>query len=267
MTTIVVAEGAAGRPPTVRLTAGLLQPRLVSRSPGFAHVALVAGGATLLGGDAISITVDVGSGCTLRIEDIGGTVAYPATGSPSEWSVDATVADEGTLVWESFPFVVADNAVVNRRTSVRRGRNSVVCMRETLVMGRSGEDGGRIVCSTDIRDIDGTPSFVEELTLDGADPRPGVLGTSRVLDTALMIGLNPEGEEAACAGEHEANGSAASANEPHDDGLCSDPDEAHVMVLARPGAMVRAIGSATHAAHVDSRWQRWRNRAERSTRR
>lgn len=246
MTTIAVAEASAGRPPKVRLTAGLLQPRLVSRSERFAHIALVAGGATLLGGDSVSIRVDVGVGCTLRIEDIGGTVAYPSTGLPSEWNVDVFVADGGTLVWESFPFVVADGAVVDRYTTMRMGPDALVCLRETLVLGRSGEAGGRIVCRTDIRDFDGTPSFVEELALDGEHPLPGVLGSSRVLDTALMIGANPEDE---------AMPAEAGAD---------DAGDGHVMVLARPGAVVRAIGSATHAAHVDARWRRWKNSAERS---
>ncbi|WP_181272639.1 urease accessory protein UreD [Brevibacterium oceani] len=241
MTTIAVAEAAPGGPPKVRLTPGLLQPRLVTRKARFAHVALVAGGATLLGGDSVSIRVEVGAGCTLRIEDIGGTVAYPSTGRPSDWNVDAVVGDGAVLVWESFPFVVADRAHVRRRTTVRRGADAQVCLRETLVLGRTGEAGGRIVSTTDIRDVDGTPFFVEELSLDGEHPRPGVLGRSRVLDTAIMVGAEPE-EEAP-----------------------SDTDEGQVLVLARPGAVARAIGSATHAAHVDVRWRRWTNRAERRT--
>ncbi len=241
MTTIAVSEAAPGGPPKVRLTPGLLQPRLVTRRAGFAHVALVAGGATLLGGDSVSIRVEVGAECALRIEDIGGTVAYPSTGRPSAWNVDAVVGDGGVLVWESFPFVVADRALVRRRTTVRRGADAQVCLRETLVLGRTGEVGGRIVSTTDIRDVDGTPFFVEELSLDGEQPRPGVLGRSRVLDTAIMVGAEP------------------------DEPTPTDTDEGNVLVLARPGAVARAIGSATHAAHVDVRWQRWTNRAERRT--
>lgn len=241
MTTIAVSGAAPGGPPKVRLTPGLLQPRLVTRRAGFAHVALVAGGATLLGGDSVSIRVKVGAECTLRIEDIGGTVAYPSTGRPSAWNVDAVVGDGGVLVWESFPFVVADRALVRRRSTVRRGADAQVCLRETLVLGRTGEAGGRIVSATDIRDVDGTPFFVEELSLDGEQPQPGVLGGSRVLDTAIMVGAEP------------------------DEPTPTDTDEGNVLVLARPGAVARAIGSATHAAHVDVRWQRWTNRAERRT--
>lgn len=265
MTTIAVAESAVGRPPMVRLTASLLQPRLVSRSAGFAHIALVAGGVTLLGGDAVSIRVEVGAGCTLRIEDIGGTVAYPSTGLPSEWTVDAVVGDGGVLVWESFPFVVADRAVVNRRTTVQRGVDSLVCLRETLVLGRSGEAGGRIVSSTDIRDFDGTPSFVEELTLDGRHPQPGVLGRARVLDTAILVGADPDLNPDPDPGpDTDTDADVDPGPDPDPDQEQADADDGRVLVLARPGAVVRAIGSATHAAHVDARWQRWKNRAERS---
>ncbi|WP_230745958.1 urease accessory protein UreD [Brevibacterium sp. CCUG 69071] len=236
----------------------------MSRSAGSAHIALVAGGATLLGGDAVSIKVEVGAGCTLRIEDIGGTVAYPSTGLPSEWTVDVVVGNGGTLVWESFPFVVADRAVVNRRTMVRRGTDSLACLRETLVLGRTGEAGGRIVSSTDIRDFDGKPCFVEELTLDGEQPQPGVLGRARVLDTAIMVGADLAEEDAPASDDRTATREVTSASVADRDQAVADADSGRVLVLARTGAVVRAIGPATHAAHVDATWRRWKNRAERS---
>lgn len=124
--TIISVEQVAGRDrPKVRLSPGLLQPRLVSRrAGGHAHVALVAGGAVLLGGDTVSIEVRVGTGCTLVVEDVGGTVAYPAgparaalTGEGvSTWDVDIEVADGGRLIWETYPFVVATGARVRRST-------------------------------------------------------------------------------------------------------------------------------------------------------
>ncbi|RAG63391.1 urease accessory protein, partial [Burkholderia multivorans] len=73
--TLIAVEQAADRDlPQLRLTPGLMQPRLITRSAGGrAHVAIVAGGAALLGGDAVSIRIRVGPGCSLLIEDIGGT--------------------------------------------------------------------------------------------------------------------------------------------------------------------------------------------------
>ena len=256
MTAISIEASTGGGLPKIRLRAGLLQPRLVSRSAGFAHIALVAGGATLLGGDSVSISVRVGAGCTVRIEDIGGTVAYPSTGTASQWNVDVEVEDGGALVWESFPFIVTDSAVVDRTTSVSLGHEAVICLRETLVLGRSGEAGGIICASTDIRGVDGPPYFVEQLSLDGARPRPGVLGRATVLDSAIVAGADLETEIDSSA-NFEAK--PASGSESTTTSL-SSPDGDRVLILKRPGAVVRAIGTAAHSAQVDARWRRWMDR-------
>ncbi|MGO2941704.1 MAG: urease accessory protein UreD [Brevibacterium aurantiacum] len=253
MTVIWVEASAGGGVPKIRLHAGLLQPRLVSRSTGFAHIALVAGGATLLGGDSVSISVRVGPGCTVRIEDIGGTVAYPSTGTASQWNVDVEVENGGALVWESFPFIVTDSAVVDRNTSVSLGEAAVICLRETLVLGRSGEAGGNIRASTDIRGADGLPYFVEQLSLDGARPRPGVLGRATVLDSAIVAGADMETESHARS-TIEAERPTSSESQTTSP---SSADGDRVLILKRPGAVARAIGTAAHSAQVDARWRRW----------
>ncbi|MBE8146908.1 hypothetical protein IOD13_14560 [Brevibacterium casei] len=77
---------------------------------------------------------------------------------------------------------------MRRSTQVRFGAAATVCLRETLVLGRSGEDGGAITSTTDVRDTTGAPYFVEELAIDGSSPEPGVMGTASVLDTAMLFG-------------------------------------------------------------------------------
>lgn len=273
--TIISVEQVAGRDrPKVRLSPGLLQPRLVSRrAGGHAHVALVAGGAVLLGGDTVSIEVRVGTGCTLVVEDVGGTVAYPAAPAASDvlhspdastvqdaqtalaastardaasapaaparaaptgegvstWDVDIEVADGGRLIWETFPFVVATGARVSRSTRVRFGTESAVCLRETIVLGRTGETGGAMTSSTDVRDCTGGPVFVEDLAIDGNEPLPGVLGEASVLDTAMLFGRRSRTEDS----DHQ------------------------ILDLASPGAIARAVGKAAHASHVDVVWDDW----------
>ena len=70
------------RPSGCDLAAGLLTPRLLRREPAMAEVALVATGATLLGGDHIDVELSVGAGLTLRVRDTSATVAYHGRGHP-----------------------------------------------------------------------------------------------------------------------------------------------------------------------------------------
>ena len=219
----------ADGPVRLHLTPGLLQPRLVSRSATGARVALVAGGAMLLGGDEVTVDVEVGEGCTLDLEDVGGTVAYPSTGTPSRLDVRIRLGEGARLVWRAHPFVVTDGADVARTTTITLAAGAALLLRETLVLGRSGERGGRLAAAVHARGADGAPLFLEARTLDGARPRPGVLGGHRVLDSALLLGARPP-EEAS---------------------------DAAVLHLEEPGAIARSVGTSAHATGIGAMMERW----------
>ena len=87
----------------------------------------------------------------------------------------------GSLVWHGEPFVVAEGADVLRCTTVDAATDARVVIRETLVLGRSGERPGLLVARTDVR-RGGIPVLVEEL-----DAALG-LGPHRVLDQVLHLG-------------------------------------------------------------------------------
>jgi urease accessory protein len=182
-------------PDRARLTtrAGALVPRVIETGPAFARVALVASGALLLGGDSVRLTITVEADCVLELEDIGGTVAYNADGQGSEWLVEVTVEANALLIWHGLPFVVADGANVDRRTSVTlRGPGALACLRETIVLGRTGERGGAIDLRTTVQTThEGAADealFVEHVSVRGAAPVPGVVGGNRVLDSLLLLG-------------------------------------------------------------------------------
>ncbi|MBX0300416.1 urease accessory protein UreD [Cryobacterium sp. 1639] len=186
--------------------AGALVPRVIETGPASARVALVAGGALLLGGDEVRLSITVGAGCTLELEDIGGTVAYDADGLQSTWTVEATVEANALLIWHGLPFVLADGANVDRRTTITlRGHGALACLRETIVLGRTGERGGAIDLHTTVLTTGGAdpqtsdvaePLFVERLRVRGAEPVPGVLGGHRVLDSLLLLGTRaPAGSD------------------------------------------------------------------------
>jgi urease accessory protein len=207
----------------VELAVGALAPRLISRDAVRAHIAVAAAGMVLLGGDDVQIEIDVGPGCTLEIEDVGGTVAYP--GARSSWLLGARIGAGGTLLWHGLPFVVTDGADVVRRGSLTLESGAGAVIRETLVLGRHGERGGRLVSALTVVDAGG-PILVERLEADGTEPEPGVLGSNRVVDAVIAVGFRP-------------------------------PARPMDLEFDRPGAMARHLSDHTHSSPLDPVWDAW----------
>jgi urease accessory protein len=231
MSTTVVEVSAGADRARVTLRAGTVVPRLVTRGRTSARIALVAGGALLLGGDAIDLHITVGAGCSLDIEDVGGTVAYDGEGQRSTWDATVHVGDGASVTWHGLPFVVADGTDVDRRTVVRLGADASALLRETVVLGRTGERGGVVRTRTDVADDRG-PLLLESLVLDGHAPVPGVVGDHRVLDTVMRFG-----------------GSL-----PDVDLTPSRTGDLAVLRPERGGVLVRALGSEAHRTDLAAYW-------------
>ena len=190
MTRVGVAS-ASGRPRLV-LEDGALSPRVLAATDTGARIALVATRALLLGGDHVVVDIDVGPGAWLRIDENAGTVAYDAGGVTSSWIVHARVSAGGALSWFGQPFVVADRAAVSRELIVDLAPGGTAVVRDTLVLGRSGERGGALRTRTRVRHDD-TALHAEDLDLVNEADRgaPGLVGTFRVLDTLAAYGFRP----------------------------------------------------------------------------
>ena len=210
----------------------MLAVRRVRSDDRGAVVALVATSAVLVADDDLVIEVEVGPGAWLQIQETAGTVAYNAFGAPSRWTARIVVAGGGRLTWLGEPFVVSDGANVDRLTTVDLAPTAAALLRETIVLGRVGEQGGAIDLRTTVRH-DGQPLLVERLDL--TDPiersRPGLLGPHRVIDTVTALGWRPDPGGALPAG--------------------------HRFDLAGPGALARALGGATHDSPVASTAHHW----------
>lgn len=223
MTSTRIAVTAGEPRAHVELAVGVLAPRLISRDRAHAHIAVAAAGMVLLGGDHVHIEIEIGPGCTVEIEDVGGTVAY--RGARSSWTLDVGIGAGGTLLWNGLPFVVTDGADVERRCSLRLESGARAVMRETLVLGRHGEQGGRLVSALAVSDSDG-PILVERLEAAGVAPEPGVLGDNRVIDAVIAVGFRP-------------------------------PTRAGDLEFDRPGAMARHLSDHTHGSPLDRVWDAW----------
>jgi urease accessory protein len=240
MTRIHLSATPSG-PATLRLAPGLLQPRTISRGARQAHVALVAGGAMLLGGDHVRVEIEVEDGCALEIQDVGGTVAYESRGTLSRMDVSIRLGEGAHLLWRAHPFVVTDGADVDRATRLEMGAHSTVLLRETLVLGRSGERGGRLRSAVRARDCDGTAVFIEDLALDGTRPRPGVLGAHRVLDSAMLLGRRAEADTLSSHGDHRGPAGPAP----------------RLLHLERPGTIARSVAMDAHSTGIEEIMEEW----------
>ncbi|GAA1487841.1 urease accessory protein UreD [Brachybacterium sacelli] len=233
MTRIEITRAERG-PVQVSITPGMLQARLVGRHGTGAHVALVAGGAMLVGGDHVGVDVHVGSGCALDLEDVGGAVAYPTENGRSRFDVRIRVDDGATLVWRAHPFVIADGAAVDRDMTVELGAGAALCLRETLVLGRTGERGGEIRSRLRARNTGGSPLHLEDLDLSGRRPAVGVVGAHRVLDSVILLGRRPT------------------------DPVETDGHPAPVVLhLEAPGAIARTVADTTHRTGLDAVFTQW----------
>lgn len=247
--TRIAVERAGDRARFSVLDQGLyLAPRPVAGTAGPLHlrVALIGIHMMLLGGDDVRIELHVGSGVTLEVIEPAGMVAYDADGCASRWSLDAVLAEGSALIWDGAPFVVAGGANVQRETRVRFAERSRVLLRETLVLGRSGEPGGALRSVTRLTGPSGD-SLYEDLDLTGIRHRSvGVLGESKVLTSATAAGWRP------------AAGPPAPVESPErrrQDQAVS----AHRFELAAEGSVLRALAASAHEAdrEVAPQYAQW----------
>lgn len=188
MTTQVRVE-RRGEGPRLELVGGLLRAQRMADGPDGPRVGLVATTALLLGGDEVELTVEIGPGATLDLFDVAGTVAYHGRGRPAAWRTTVTLGDGSSLRYAGQPFVVSDGADVTRTLWLEGARSARLRLRETVVLGRDGQAGGRVRSRTGLV-VDGEPVWREDIDLNpaGIRDRPGMLGGRRVVDTVITLG-------------------------------------------------------------------------------
>ena len=176
----------------LELRAGAFAPKVLHRSPDGRRVriALVGARALLLSGDRVTVEVRVEAGCSLDLVEVAATVAYDGRGGPAAvWSTNIHLGAGARLRWEAEPLVVADGAQVERHTHVDLAVDATARLRETLVLGRSGETGGAVLLRTRAH-LAGRRLLAEDLDL--RDPlvrrSPAVLGAHRRVETLMVLG-------------------------------------------------------------------------------
>lgn len=179
------APPAPGRPS--RLMRRLDGAPLAWRSTPDA-VYLVGTAATPVGDDSVEIDVVVEAGATLVVRSAAATVAWKATAT--EQVVTAVVADGGTLDWRLQPLVATAGCRHRQHVEVRLEGTGCLRWTEEIVLGRCGEDPGRLDLRLDV-DLDGAPLLRHELSVGpGAAgwAGPAVLGRHRAAGLVLRAG-------------------------------------------------------------------------------
>lgn len=164
-------------------------PLVLRRTPDAVY--LVGGAAGPLGGDDLTLTIEVRDGATLRVRTAAAAVALPgADGRESVLRVTATVGAGARLEYLPEPTVVADNARHRVDLSVTLAAGAALLLRDEIILGRHGERGGS--CVTRLRvDHDGAPLLRQEVPVSGTAEvslGPAVLAGNGAFGSLLVAG-------------------------------------------------------------------------------
>lgn len=161
-----------------------------SENPDAVYVCIAAGAAGPVGGDRLSLSVDVGAHSTLVLADISSTVLLPGPGGEqSSMAIDIRVADGATLIWLPEPIIAAAGCHHRHDVRVELEAGARLLMREELLLGRHGERTGDVRQNIRVQ-RDGAPLYHQQLGVGPASAgwdTPAVVGKHRTLGSMLVV--------------------------------------------------------------------------------
>ncbi|MGD9995505.1 MAG: urease accessory protein UreD [Ilumatobacteraceae bacterium] len=163
--------------------------RVVDSESDVLRLVFVNGAAGPLGGDELRVRLSVEPRARVEVRSVAASLAQPgAAGVPSTFDIDIEVGDDATLDWSPQPTVSVSGS--DHRTTVHLIATSTshVRLHEAVVLGRYGEDSGRIAFRQRVV-IDGRPVLDHETELGhSALMSPGAHGTGRHITSLLELG-------------------------------------------------------------------------------
>jgi urease accessory protein len=191
---LVVERDGTGRSAVRELRS--VSPLTLMPSPPGLHddldttlVHLVGSAAAPLGGDDLELDVHVGPGARLSLQGIGATLALPGQHpGPSRMAVTAHVAESARLEYLTEPTIVATDADHHTALRADLAPDARLRCREVLVLGRTGEQPGRLTSHTRVHRA-GTTLLHQRLDVGDPDldTTAAHLAGHRVLATELLI--------------------------------------------------------------------------------
>ncbi|MER6675478.1 urease accessory protein UreD [Streptomyces sp. NPDC000983] len=164
------ADGRGGTALPVLEGEGPLAPRRTRASGTEARVILVGAMSGPLGGDRFAVEAEVAEGARLHVGSAAATIALPGqTKDEARYDVRLTVADGAELHWLPEQLICAGGSDLRVATRVELAPGARLVLREEQVLGRVGEEPGRLTSRLAMR-IAGRTVLDQELACGPGAP-------------------------------------------------------------------------------------------------
>ncbi|MFI5677565.1 urease accessory protein UreD [Streptomyces cellulosae] len=205
---------------------GPLALRRTRGSGAEARVMLVGAMSGPLGGDHFTVEAGVERGARLRVGSAAATIALPGQAKgEARYDVRLTVADGGELWWLPEQLISVRGSDLHVTSRVDLGATARLVLREEQVLGRTGEEPGRLGSRLVVR-VAGRTVLDQELACGPGAPGgwdgPAVLAGHRAVGQIVVV--RPEFADAPVTARVLGEGAA-------------------VVPLAGPAALVTAVAS------------------------
>jgi urease accessory protein len=170
---------------------GPLALRRTRGSGAEARVMLVGAMSGPLGGDRFAVEAEVGAGARLSVGSAAATIALPGQAKgEARYDVRLTVADGGELLWLPEQLISVHGSDLYVTTRVEVGADARLVLREEQVLGRAGEEPGRLTSRLAVR-VAGRTVLDQELACGPGAPGgwdgPAVLGGCRAVGQLVVV--------------------------------------------------------------------------------
>ncbi|CAL9645435.1 Urease accessory protein UreD [Streptomyces sp. enrichment culture] len=186
-----VDDGRGGTALPVLAGEGPLALRRTRGSDAEARVMLVGAMSGPLGGDHLAVEADVAANARLRVGSAAATIALPGQAKgEARYDVRLTVAEGAELHWLPEQLICAAGSELTVRTSVDLGVAGRLVLREEQVLGRVGEEPGRLTSRLTVR-VGGRAVLDQELACGPGAPGgwdgPAGLGGRRAVGQLVVV--------------------------------------------------------------------------------
>ncbi|MHC3474939.1 urease accessory protein UreD [Streptomyces sp. 7R007] len=184
-------DGRGGTALPVLESEGPLALRRTRGSGAEARVVLVGAMSGPLGGDRFAVEAQVEQGARLRVGSAAATIALPGQAKgEARYGVRLSVADGGELRWLPEQLISARGSDLHVATRADLGETARLVLREEQVLGRAGEEPGRLTSRLTVR-VGGRTVLDQELACGPGAPGgwdgPAVLGGHRAIGQLVVV--------------------------------------------------------------------------------
>ncbi|WP_405927581.1 urease accessory protein UreD [Streptomyces sp. NBC_00035] len=156
-----------------------------------ARVMLVGAMSGPLGGDHFTVEAEAAAGARLHIGSAAATIALPGQAKgESRYDVRLKVADGGELRWLPEQLISANGSDLYVSSRIELAAGARLVFREEQVLGRAGEEPGRLSSRLTVR-LEGRLLLDQELSCGPGAPGgwdgPAVLAGHRALGQLLVV--------------------------------------------------------------------------------